>query len=128
MKNKQFIIAAALSVSFAMGNAQAAVTTPSRSIIWTRTEVGMVRVIYDVKDQIVSQRTYGEVPLQRYHTIRRGTPYRKEVALTFDTGNMSQTSYILDVLKKFGIKATFFLSNYPFLPRCNIGTLDRKRR
>ena len=35
----------------------------------------------------------------------------REVALTFDIGNLSAGKYILDILKKYNVKATFFLAN-----------------
>jgi peptidoglycan/xylan/chitin deacetylase (PgdA/CDA1 family) len=38
-------------------------------------------------------------------------PNQKPIFLTFDTGSQSQAEFIRDVLRKYGVKATFFLAN-----------------
>lgn len=42
--------------------------------------------------------------------IVKGNPNIPNIALTFDDGPGRITPYILDVLRKYGVKATFFLS------------------
>ncbi|WP_051280238.1 polysaccharide deacetylase family protein [Anaerovorax odorimutans] len=56
--------------------------------------------------------------------IAKGNTMSKKLTITYDCGGESEgsTSYILDVLKKHDIKATFFLSgewieSYPFLAK-----------
>lgn len=39
----------------------------------------------------------------------RGSKVRREVALTFDDGPSGNTHEVLDVLREYGVKATFFL-------------------
>lgn len=49
-----------------------------------------------------------------------GDKEHREVALTFDIGNLSAGEQILDTLKQHGIKATFFLANnQSYLTRTN---------
>jgi len=46
----------------------------------------------------------------RHHKFLRGDPAKKEIALTFDDGpHPAYTPKILSVLKKYDVKATFFL-------------------
>jgi peptidoglycan-N-acetylglucosamine deacetylase len=44
--------------------------------------------------------------------IIRGNPNIPNIALTFDDGPSGVTPYILDVLRKYGVKATFFCLGY----------------
>ena len=48
-------------------------------------------------------------------SIRYGTPNGKVIYLTFDDGPAKNTSKLLDVLKKYNVKATFFLVDTGFL-------------
>ncbi len=58
---------------------------------------------------------------KRYHKIIKGNPDLKEIALTFDDGpHPKYTRELLDILKKYNVKATFFVvgkqaKKYPHL-------------
>jgi len=58
---------------------------------------------------------------KRYHKIIKGNPGLKEIALTFDDGpHPKYTRELLDILKKYNVKATFFVvgkqaKKYPHL-------------
>lgn len=43
--------------------------------------------------------------------IAAGPQCRGTIYLTFDTGSMSQAKYIADTLRKYSVKATFFLAD-----------------
>jgi len=46
----------------------------------------------------------------RYHKFMRGDPKKKQIAITFDDGpHPAFTPKLLDILKQYGVKATFFL-------------------
>jgi peptidoglycan/xylan/chitin deacetylase (PgdA/CDA1 family) len=46
----------------------------------------------------------------RYHTLMRGNPAKRQIALTFDDGpHPGYTLKLLDILKRYGAKATFFV-------------------
>ena len=47
-----------------------------------------------------------------YHEIKQGKPGSKRIALTFDDGPNENTSAMLEVLNKLGVKATFFLVGF----------------
>jgi chitin deacetylase len=41
--------------------------------------------------------------------VHKGNPYRKSIALTFDDGPSESTKEVLDMLDRFGVRATFFM-------------------
>jgi peptidoglycan-N-acetylglucosamine deacetylase len=42
-------------------------------------------------------------------SVHRGDPWRKSLALTFDDGPSESTPELLDLLDRFGVRATFFM-------------------
>lgn len=62
----------------------------------------------------------------RYHIFFQGNPRKKEIALTFDDGpHPSYTLKLLEILKRYRIKATFFLvgkmaEKYPDLVKAEV--------
>ena len=60
----------------------------------------------------ITEKPKSKTPVSKEPSILvyEGSPERKEIALTFDAGSGIEGIQILDVLKKHGVKSTFFLT------------------
>lgn len=74
---------------------------------------GTYELIYSVKDEYgnigVAKRTVKVFPKNDY---KPGIQSNKTIYLTFDDGPGAHTERLLDILKKYDVKATFFVTGY----------------
>lgn len=70
-------------------------------------EAGKVTGVYATTS--VEQSSRDTAPIQQSIEIEDVKGYQKEIYLTFDDGPSSNTNKILDVLKEYDVKATFFV-------------------
>lgn len=70
-------------------------------------EAGKVTGVYATTP--VEQSSRDTAPIQQSVEIEDVKGYQKEIYLTFDDGPSSNTNKILDVLKEYDVKATFFV-------------------
>ena len=76
--------------------------------IQSRPSSGERKIVVDNDTHLVSDEIFQNLPMPYVVDMYGGTQ-RKEVAITFDDGpDPEWTPKILDVLKKYGVKATFF--------------------
>ncbi len=76
--------------------------------IQSRPSTGERKIVVDNDTGLVSDEIFQDLPMPYVVDMYGGTQ-RKEVAITFDDGpDPEWTPKILDVLKKYGVKATFF--------------------
>jgi peptidoglycan-N-acetylglucosamine deacetylase len=76
--------------------------------IQSRPSSGERKIVLDNDTHLVSDEIFQNLPMPYVVDMYGGTQ-RKEVAITFDDGpDPEWTPKILDVLKKYGVKATFF--------------------
>ena len=71
---------------------------------------GYSKFTYDTKDQLITNEEYKTLP-SAYLLKRYGADNPKKLAITFDDGPSSEyTPKILDILKKYKVPATFFVT------------------
>ena len=86
-----------------------------------RTNPGEYLLTYHVTDSYQNTSTITrtvcveDVDMDIQAPVRYGEPNGKVIYLTFDDGPGKDTARLLDVLKKYNVKATFFLVDTPFL-------------
>ncbi len=90
--------------------------------IQSRPAPGERKIVVDNDTHLISDEIFQNLPMPYVVDMYGGTQ-RKEVAITFDDGpDPEWTPKILDVLKKYGVKATFFqigaeVEKYPSVAR-----------
>ncbi|MEG0275520.1 MAG: polysaccharide deacetylase [Coprobacillus sp.] len=75
-------------------------------------EIGQYKVIYTVSDKAGNKNTYTQkvTVYEKKATNSVGQNGNKTVYLTFDDGPSANTAKVLEVLKKYNAKATFFVT------------------
>jgi cellulose synthase/poly-beta-1,6-N-acetylglucosamine synthase-like glycosyltransferase/spore germination protein YaaH/peptidoglycan/xylan/chitin deacetylase (PgdA/CDA1 family) len=70
---------------------------------------GEIKLVMDDKDRLIAEEDYVKIPTS-YQIMKYGEADDKELLLTFDDGpDYRWTPKILDILKKYGVHAAFFL-------------------
>lgn len=73
-------------------------------------QVGSRQIAYDSKTNLITGQKYLKYP-SSYVIERYGGNNSQKIALTFDDGpDPKYTGHILDILKKYNVKATFFIT------------------
>lgn len=75
------------------------------------TKIGEYTISYKVEDGAKNQ-TVVKRSVFVYKDVNYTTPTGKNIYLTFDDGPSKYTSTLLDVLKKYNVKATFFVTGH----------------
>ncbi len=81
---------------------------------------GTYKLTYSVSDEWGNTSSATRVVTVKAKTVASsavtvGTPNGKNIYLTFDDGPSAHTARLLDVLKKYGVKATFFVVNTKYI-------------
>ena len=73
-------------------------------------KLGEYKINYQVKDSVNNESNITRTVFV-YKKNDESTPSGKSIYLTFDDGPGAYTSALLDILKKYNVKATFFVTN-----------------